>query len=125
MAHVLVVDDDDANRLLLQRLVEAEGHVVHGASSVDEAWQMIDGGLTPDVVFLDIAMPENTGVELVFRMRERSELAKVPVVFATAYRERGRPIRAADKAVLGVLDKPLERDDVVAMLEKGLGAKPE
>lgn len=125
MANVLVVDDDDANRLLLQRLVEAENHVVHAASSVDEAWQAIVDGLKPDVVFLDIAMPDNTGIELVFRMRETSGLEKVPVVFATAFRERSRAMRAADEAVLGVLEKPLERDDVVAMLEKGLGAKRE
>jgi CheY-like chemotaxis protein len=121
MARILVVDDDEANRILLQRLVEAEGHTVDVAASVDEAWQALANGLKPDVVFTDINMPENTGVELLFRMRKSSDLEKVPVVFATAFRDRSMAVRAADEAVLGVLDKPFEREDVLAMLEAGLG----
>ena len=86
MAKVLIVDDQPAIRDLLNRVVTGAGHEALIATNAEEALAFLDQ--KPEILFADIDMPDQTGVELVFKIRQHPDLAELPVVFVTAYRER-------------------------------------
>lgn len=83
MGLVLVVDDDADNRDTLAEVLTDEGHSVRSTSNGAEALALIQGGLHPDVVLLDLVMPEMSGDELITRLRG-SEAASIPIVVLSA-----------------------------------------
>ena len=109
---VLVVDDEARIRTVLRAYLEAEGYVVTEAGTGAEAMQRLGGGArTPDLVLLDIGLPDLDGLEVLRSMRRTSDL---PVILVTARAEE------VDKLVgLGVgaddyVTKPFSPREVVA-----------
>ena len=83
---VLLVEDDLDVRDLLQDFLEAKGFDVIPAGTGKQAldFLMLDGGSPPDIVILDLMMPLVTGWQVLERMRNHPQLARVPVVVLTA-----------------------------------------
>ena len=120
MGKVLVLDDQPEVRQLLGSVVEKAGHDVLRAGSADEAWALLDQH--PDLIFADIDMPGETGVEFVIRLRDHPDGGDVPVVFVTAYRERAAPLMASGSAgVVDVIDKPFRLETISQTLSQLLG----
>jgi CheY-like chemotaxis protein len=80
---VLVVEDDEATRLVVRRVLEAEGcdvaEAANGRIGLDRLAEQ-----RPSLVLLDLVMPEMDGFEFLEAMREQSDLATVPVIVVTA-----------------------------------------
>jgi DNA-binding response OmpR family regulator len=87
MAHILVVDDDNTAAQAIAQVLQEDGHVVSRASNGVEALDML-AHLRPDLLILDIVMPEMDGLETCRRIRADPFLAKLPVLFLTS---KGRP----------------------------------
>ena len=83
MGIVLVVDDDADNRETLCEVLSDEGYSVRAAPGGREARALLEGGLRPDLVLLDLMMPEMSGDELLAWLRT-SEARAVPVVVMSA-----------------------------------------
>ncbi len=83
---VLVVDDNFDNAFLLQTLLEAEGYSVEVAHSGTEALQQMTTA-PPDLVLLDVMMPEMDGLKVVRKIRGNRRLRATPVILITAYDE--------------------------------------
>jgi CheY-like chemotaxis protein len=81
--YVLVADDDELNRTLVQRTLEAHGLEVEAVSSGVEALAALDRR-RPDVVVLDIMMPGMTGAEVLERIKTSPRFASIPVIMLTA-----------------------------------------
>ncbi|WP_116451949.1 response regulator [Blastococcus litoris] len=81
MAKVLVVEDEDATRVMLERQLTWAGYRVRAASSAEEATAVLDGVFTPDVVVTDMFMPGGSGLGLAGTLRAHSSFADLPVVF--------------------------------------------
>ncbi|MGB3798024.1 MAG: response regulator [Alteraurantiacibacter sp.] len=81
---VLVVEDDFLNRLLLVTLLEAEGYEVVEASNGQAALAVLDV-LIPKLIVMDINMPEMNGMELMAKLKIRSEWRDIPILAVTAY----------------------------------------
>ncbi len=114
---ILVVDDEPAIRDLILAVLEDEGYIAVGASSAIDALEVI-ADERPDLVLMDIMMPEMDGREAFQRMRERPELAAIPVVMMSA-------AYAADRVpnnVAGFLSKPFELDHLLATISGLLSA---
>ncbi len=79
MPRITVVDDDDEVAILVQDILEAEGYNVVSYRDPDTALNEIEAK-TPDLVILDIIMPKMNGIELLRRLRQKSD---VPVIFLT------------------------------------------
>jgi signal transduction histidine kinase/CheY-like chemotaxis protein len=84
-AMILLVDDDPLIAASTQALLEDLGHHVVEAHSAREALALFEGGLAPDLVITDHAMPEMTGTDLAITLRARDPA--LPILLATGYAE--------------------------------------
>jgi CheY-like chemotaxis protein len=104
---VLIVDDNDINRLLGRKLLERDGHSVEVACDGQEALAMIERQ-TPDVVLMDILMAGLDGLETTRELRRRG--FTVPVIALTANVVQGDRERCIAAGMDGYLSKPLDID---------------
>ncbi len=79
MVKVLVVEDEDATRLMLERRLSWAGYRVRATSGADEATAVLEGAFQPDVVLTDMFMPGGSGLSLVRTLREHRSCGDVPV----------------------------------------------
>ena len=86
MAHILLVDDEPELRSVYKRLLEDEGHRVDTAINGADALEKLEG-LAPDMLLLDVEMPELNGIQLTRRLRASDEarLRAIPVVLLTSH----------------------------------------
>lgn len=117
---VLVVDDDDDLRLLLTRLLQADGFGVVGAANALEAQQLALEH-RPQLVLMDIGMPHEDGLSAIWKMREHAELADLPIVIVSAYDSYDLRQEAASTGCQGYLTKPLEPSELKALIRQVLG----
>lgn len=83
MAKIMVVEDEANQRLLYRREFEDEGYEVIEASGGREALELLEKGNTPDIVVLDISMPDMDGIETLGKILSRDNT--IPIVLNTAY----------------------------------------
>jgi CheY-like chemotaxis protein len=81
VAKVLVVEDEDLTRLMLESRLHIAGHTVRVASSRDEAQDVLDHTFTPDVLVTDMFMPGGSGLALASAVRQDPLHADLPVIF--------------------------------------------
>jgi CheY-like chemotaxis protein len=81
VAEVLVVEDEDLTRRLLEARLESAGHLVRSAASVAEAQDLLARFGCPDVLISDMFMPGGSGLLLVTQVRADPESAGLPVIF--------------------------------------------
>jgi len=93
MASILVVDDSLDTIRPLARLLQCMGHKVHCATSGVEALGYLHA-IRPQLVLLDVSMPEMDGLEVLHRMRADRHLSTLPVVMYTALSDEARRMRA-------------------------------
>ena len=118
MKKILVVDDNANTTDLVQTLLESSGYSCDRAHSGKECLSMA-GQNGYDLIILDIAMPEMTGIDVVGRMKESGMLEKNRVVFFTASSQTTDEIFDFQK--VGVLDcmrKPFTKAELLALVQK-------
>lgn len=120
-ATILVADDAEGQRMLLEMLLSADGHDVHSVADGRAALAYLKTA-TPDLAILDVAMPFVTGVDVCDRMRRVPRLRAVPVIILTALDDdRTRDMAHMAKAD-AVVTKPLEGKDFRAIVNEVLAA---
>ena len=102
--HILVVDDDDRLRALLQRYLTSNGFIVSVASDAAEAKRKL-ASLDFDLMVLDVMMPGQTGFELTAELRKKSHL---PILLLTAKGEANDRIQGLEVGADDYLVKPFE-----------------
>ncbi len=117
-ALILVVDDDKDIRLLLSVLLKNAGYRVETAGNGLEALKFIKV-TKPDVIVLDIVMPEMDGFELLEKIVTNPDIADIPIVFITAKKES----RGNLEPFGYFLAKPLDKDVFLMDIEKALNSK--
>jgi response regulator NasT len=110
---ILIADDESMIRLGLKTILEEAGHTVYAAENGVAAVKLAEGH-TPDLVILDIKMPEMDGLEAARILLDRTQ---VPIIFLTAYGEKELIERAARLSVMGYLVKPIKEAELLAMIE--------
>jgi signal transduction histidine kinase len=121
---LLVVDDDAANREVLSRRLQRQGHDVRSASNGCEAMRIL-GEATFDLVLLDIMMPEMDGYEVLGHLKADSRLQNIPVIMISALNELQSVVRCIEAGAEDYLTKPfnptLLKARIGACLEKKRG----
>jgi two-component system cell cycle response regulator len=114
---VLVVDDTPANVRLLSGILKMAGYEVVTAANGAEALAIlghIEPGAGPDLVLLDVMMPDMDGFEVCSRIKPRRQTAYLPVVMVTALHETTDRVRALEAGADDFLTKPVDEVEVAA-----------
>ena len=111
---ILVIDDESDSRILLAHFLEDFGCTVLEAGNGREGLDMAREH-SPDLITLDLMMPEMTGWEVLQNLKDDPDLQDIPVVVVSivAGEGRGRVLGAQ-----GLLTKPVERDDLLRMISR-------
>jgi CheY-like chemotaxis protein/anti-sigma regulatory factor (Ser/Thr protein kinase) len=113
---VLIADDDESARALLQAMIEAQGHRVVSASSGAEAVSAFMRE-KPDLVLMDVMMPGIDGYQATEHMRELSGEAFVPVIFVTAPEDDASLSRCITSGGSDFLVKPFSHEVLKAKID--------
>lgn len=128
MAKILYIEDNFENRLLVKRVLMVEGHTVLEACDGPQGLQVVRDQ-TPDLILVDINLPDMDGYEVTARMREMSALHHVPIVALTANVLRGDRERSLEAGCDGYIQKPLDVDmlptQIDAFLRQARQAQPD
>ena len=118
MKRVLLVDDEEHVLTLFKDELNEQGYDVATAASGQAALAEF-ARQTPDLVVLDIRMPDMHGLEVLEKIREQNET--VPVVMCTALRALKDDYTVWASKVAGYLTKPLDLDEFVAKVKEVIG----
>lgn len=119
MARILVVDDDpDIVKMVVRRLQQAN-HKAHGVGSRAEAIAFVSEKGTPDVVVLDVDMPDGSGLELLTMLRDQTGSADLPAIFLSG-RMRPDDIAAGRELDAVYLTKPFVANALLTAVDKVL-----
>ncbi len=108
---VLVVDDEEQNRTLLRDPLEACGYEVAEAGNGMQALQEI-AGHPPDVILLDVMMPQMDGFEVCRRLKTDGKTGHIPILMVTALSERKERLMGIAVGANDFLNKPVDIQDM-------------
>ena len=120
---IMYVEDNKENRLLVRRVLEAEGYAVIEAESAAQALEFLAQGV-PNLILMDINMPEIDGYTLTTRLRQNPKMHGVPIIAMTANVMRGDRERTMEAGCDGYIQKPIDVDLLGQQLKqflKGVG----
>jgi two-component system cell cycle response regulator DivK len=106
---ILYVEDNLENRILVQRILEAEGYTFLGASNANEGLQLAHAH-HPDLILVDINMPEVDGLTMTRELKSDIQFENVPVIAITANVMRGDRERTLKAGCDGYIQKPIDVD---------------
>jgi two-component system KDP operon response regulator KdpE len=112
MTHVLVVDDDSQIVRALTISLTARDYVVTSARSGQEALDLARGTL-PDIVVLDLGLPDIDGIDVVRALRERTA---VPIIILSGRNQGASKVRALDAGADDYVTKPFDLEELLARL---------
>ena len=121
-AKILVVDDTPRNVKLLADLLVVKGYGVITADSGREALIKLDAE-QPDLVLLDVVMPEMSGYEVCRKIRENPATAMIPVVMVTALDPAEERVKGIDAGADDFLTKPINQPEMLARVKSLLRIK--
>jgi two-component system OmpR family response regulator len=118
---ILVVDDDPDLLKLLRTYMKLEGFVVRTAEKRDDIIGAFRQPPKPDLVLLDVELPDANGFEVLAKMRLHPMLKTVPVIMLTGSATREAVLKGLQAGADGYVTKPFEPDHVVAAVRAVLG----
>lgn len=116
---ILIVEDNPANRELLQDWLEIEGYEVWCAADLEASYEVL-GTEPPDVVLLDINLGAENGLDLVAWMRRKTSLDSIPVIAVTAHALATEQERILQAGCVACLSKPIDFKDLREQLRRWL-----
>lgn len=123
MAKILVVDDEMGIRELLSEILGDEGHDVTTAENATQA-RSARAGETPDLVLLDIWMPDTDGVTLL-KEWQRDGLLTMPVIMMSGHATIDTAVEATRIGAINFLEKPISLQKLLKAVQQGLHRSPE
>ncbi|MEO6876634.1 MAG: response regulator, partial [Opitutaceae bacterium] len=116
---ILVVDDQPINVQLLKRRLEREGlHVVPAYSGI-EALDLVNKA-KPDLILLDVMMPDMDGIEVCRRLQASSDTKAIPIIFVTARTSKEGKIEGLGVGAVDYITKPIDLDETLARVQTQL-----
>ncbi len=103
---ILIVEDNEANRLLASAVLERDGLRVELAGNSEEALDML-AARKPDLILMDVQLPGVDGLSLTRRLKRDEKTAAIPVVALTALAMLGDRERTLEAGCAGYISKPI------------------
>lgn len=121
-AIILYIEDNTDNRLLVKRILTVEGYTVWEAANASEAVDVI-AGRTPDLILMDINMPDVDGYTLTSRLKAQPALRHTPIIALTANVMKGDRERSLQAGCDGYIQKPIDVDSLPRQIARFLAQK--
>lgn len=119
---ILYVDDNLPNRLLVKRIVEAEGHTLLEAENAAQGWETAVAE-PPDLILMDLYLPGNQdGYDLTRRIKMNPQLSHIPVIAITAHGFSEAEAKALAAGCVGFLHKPADIRQIRDVMNQYLSA---
>lgn len=116
---ILTVDDNPDNLQLLGGILQKAGYTVRAANSGPRALKMIERE-APELVLLDVDMPEMNGYEVCAELKSRPSIASVPVLFLSALDDVASKVRGFEAGAVDFVTKPFHEAEVLARVDTQL-----
>jgi len=117
--HILVVDDTEDNRTLLEHFLQTSGFETQTAAGGEEALELIAED-PPAAILLDMMMPVVSGIDVVRRLRGEERFAGLPVIMVTARSESRDIVEALRAGASDYVTKPIDFNVLMARLDTHL-----
>ncbi len=121
-ARIMVVDDVPANLKLLSEIIAGHGYHVRPASSGQLALRSV-AAETPDLILLDVRMPEMDGFEVCRRLKSDAKTSSIPVIFISALGDSEDKIRGFEAGAVDYITKPFHPSEVLKRIETHLSLR--
>ncbi|MDV7340275.1 diguanylate cyclase [Terasakiella sp. A23] len=112
-SEILVVDDNVVNQKVLGKVLESKGYGVNCASDGPEALEKANE-ILPDLILLDVQMPEMDGFEVCRRLKAKAETEDIPVIFITATDTIEGKVEGFKAGAADYIPRPLQMPEVLA-----------
>lgn len=116
---ILVVDDQPINVQLLKRKLEKEGITILTAYNGQEALDSV-AGEKPDLILLDVMMPDMDGIEVCQRLQADESTSHIPIIFVTARTSKEGKIEGLGVGAVDYITKPIDLDETLARVQTQL-----
>jgi len=114
---ILYVEDNQDNRKLVRRVLEADGYAVDEAENAQEALVYLNTK-PPALILMDISMPDMDGYTLTTKIKAMPEFTKIPIIAMTANVMRGDRERSLEAGCDGYIQKPIDIDTLTQQIER-------
>jgi diguanylate cyclase (GGDEF)-like protein len=121
---ILVADDEPVNRALIQRRLEREGYRVLTAQNGSEAVEKTTDAL-PDLVILDVMMPEMDGMDACRLLKENEKTRDIPIIFLSARDETEMKVSGLSLGANDYISKPFKAEELLARVHVAIRLKRE
>ncbi len=118
-ATILYVEDNIDNRTLVRRILMAEGYNLLEAVNATEALEILKDTM-PDLILMDINMPDMDGYTLTAKIKGMAGFESVPIIALTANVMRGDRERSLEAGCDGYIQKPIDIDTLSEQIERFL-----
>jgi excisionase family DNA binding protein len=109
---ILIVDDDERLREYVRANLELEGYSVREAESAEQGLEVLDDEV-PDLILLDVMMPEVDGWEMLRRVQERHGVGTIPVLMFSGKVDERSAGEAAERGASGFIGKPFDPQQLI------------
>ena len=117
---VLIVEDNELNMKLFRDLLEAHGYQTSGTSNGFEALDLVRK-LRPDLILMDIQLPQVSGLEVTRWIKDDPDLRTIPVVAVTAFAMKGDEEKIRQGGCEDYISKPISIVEFIKTVKKYLG----
>jgi len=117
---VLIVDDEEDILTYLSTLLEDNGYDTLLARDGEEAWRQVEMN-PPDLITLDISMPEKSGIKFYRDVKANDQWKKIPIIIVTGISEDFKRFISTRQQVPppeGYLSKPINPEEILALIKK-------
>jgi two-component system, cell cycle response regulator DivK len=116
---ILIIEDNEQNMYMISYLLRSENY------EVIQAYSGIDGINSakenkPDIILLDIQLPEMDGYTVAVKIRENEELKNIPIIAVTSYAMPGDKEKAIESGATGYIEKPINPDTFISQMKSFL-----
>ena len=122
MPRILVIEDEELLRNLYSELLEMKGYKVETADEGNAALEYLKENRSPDLILLDINMPQMDGVDFLKIVKNDSKLKRIPVILITGVIQVEKISSCLDLGAVGYIEKANSPVEVMSKIEMILGA---
>ncbi len=120
---ILYVEDNPDNRTLVRRILLSEDYSLIEATNAYDAIEILNG-TRPDLILMDINMPDMDGYTLTSKIKSMPGFERVPILALTANVMRGDKEKTLEAGCDGYIQKPLDIDQLVREVERFISRRP-